>query len=117
MKGVVPKGKADLPNDMSKSEGQAVQKLDTSKIVSTVVKRPTEKVVFALAKGVQESKGEEVLVLEDVTVPSGTNTYLAVFINLPNANTSTTLDCAEHIHNSQLCRLCGLFRYLVTHRH
>ena len=37
------------------------------------------------------------LVLEDVTILSGTNTHLVVFINLSDANASTTLDCVEYV--------------------
>ena len=97
IKGKVPKGKDNLPKGLSKANGQAIQKLGVSETVSAVVNRPTGKAAFAQSKGITEAQVEEVLVLEDVSVPSGTNTYLAVFINLPNASTSTTLDCAEYV--------------------
>ena len=97
IKGKVPKGKDKLPKGLSKTKGQAVQKVGVSEALTAVVNRPTGKAAFAQAKGITEAQVEEVLVLEDVTVPSGTNTYLAVFINLPNANKSTTLDCAEYV--------------------
>ena len=97
VKGLVPKGKADLPIGVSKSKGQAPQKLDTSKTLSAVVNRPTGKAAFAAAKGIEESKVEEVLILEEVIVPSTASTYLAVYINLPSATTSTTLNCAEYV--------------------
>ena len=87
IKGKVPKGKDNLPKGLSKANGQAIQKLGVSETVSAVVNRPTGKAAFAQSKGITEAQVEEVLVLEDVSVPSGTNTYLAVFINLPNAST------------------------------
>jgi polyphenol oxidase len=61
------------------------------------VQRPTGKADFAKSKGITESQVEEVLILEDVTVPGDTVSSLSIFINLPNADTSTKLDCAEYV--------------------
>lgn len=39
---------------------------------------------------------EEVLVLQGVSYPSNQPTHFNVFINLPDANPGTPLDCAEY---------------------
>jgi polyphenol oxidase len=95
--GVVPRGKNALRRLVSKAGGQAQQTLRTSGTLTGVVQRPTGKADFAKSKGIAESQVEEVLILEDVTVPGDSVSSLSIFINLPDANTSTKLDCAEHV--------------------
>ena len=97
VRGVVPKGKANLPEGLPKSKSKFEKKLGVSEALPVVVKRPTGKSAFAQAKGIAESQVEEVLVLEGFTIPSQADTVLTVFINLPDANASTSLDCAEYV--------------------
>ncbi|KAI5060167.1 hypothetical protein GOP47_0024587 [Adiantum capillus-veneris] len=94
-KQVVPRSMDDIPELGPASQDTSPTKID-KKFVS-LVKRPTAVPQELLDKGLEEEDLEEVLVLEYVEVPRNVATHIAVFINLPQADATTPLSCAEYV--------------------
>lgn len=98
VKGLIPKGKDKVAEFGSALKGKKPQDLTkAANTLTSLVTRPTNLTEYATSKGLSEADVEEVLILQDVQVPKTSATHLAVFINLPDADSTTSLDCAEYV--------------------
>ncbi|MCO5611039.1 hypothetical protein L7F22_065289 [Adiantum nelumboides] len=94
-KRVAPRSMDDIHELGPASQDANPIKID-KKFVSLVT-RPSTVPQDLLDKGLEKEDLEEVLVLEYVQVPRNVATHIAVFINLPEADATTPLSCAEYV--------------------